>query len=103
MDESTIAELNTEIESIEETVTIDTTSIAVTDTGKLSDTLTDAEKGALKEADETSASASTAVAHKTHQRGRRSRLPDFKILPGPWFPSHSGSTVRQHNSGCSSS
>ncbi|MEC8186567.1 MAG: hypothetical protein VX208_15905, partial [SAR324 cluster bacterium] len=66
MDESTIAELNTEIQSTEETVTIDTTTIAVADTGQLSNTLTDAEKGALdKVADNASQTATSSVASTT--------------------------------------
>ena len=66
MDESTIAELNTEIQSTEETVTIDTTTIAVADTGQLSNTLTDAEKGALdKVADNASQTATSSVASST--------------------------------------
>ncbi|GIR31505.1 MAG: hypothetical protein CM15mP45_08010 [Deltaproteobacteria bacterium] len=44
MHESTIAALNTEIQSTEETVTIDTTTIAVADTGQLSNTLTGCRK-----------------------------------------------------------
>ena len=75
MDSSTLAELNTQIESSDETVTIDTTSIAVADTGKLADTLTDAEKGALeKKADETSASASTAVAAQDASAGKKIKV-----------------------------
>ena len=75
MDNSTLSALNDQIESSDETVTIDTTSIAVADTGKLADTLTDAEKGALeKKADETSASASMAVAAQDASAGKKIKV-----------------------------
>ncbi|MDP6654534.1 MAG: hypothetical protein QGH79_00645, partial [SAR324 cluster bacterium] len=75
MDADTIAALTTEIESTEVTVTIDTTSIAVTDSGKLADTLTDEEKGELsKTADETSTSASTAVASEDATAGKKIKI-----------------------------
>jgi hypothetical protein len=75
IDSASLAALTTEIESTEETVTIDTTSIAVTDSGKLADTLTDAEKGELsKKADETSTSASTAVASEDATAGKKIKV-----------------------------
>ena len=75
IDSAALAALTTEIESTEVTVTIDTTSIAVTDSGKLADTLTDEEKGELsKTADETSTSASTAVASEDATAGKKIKI-----------------------------
>ena len=104
MDSSTLAELNTQIESSDETVTIDTTSIAVADTGKLADTLTDAEKGALER-------KLMKLLHrhprqlllKTHQLERKSRLQDFRNTSWRLVSQSFSISSRQHNSGCCSS
>ena len=95
IDSAALAALTTEIESTDVTVTIDTTSIAVTDSGKLADTLTDEEKGELsKKADDTSTSASTAVASEDATAGKKDQgCRTSEILSGPWFSSHRGPAI----------